>query len=130
MRRKGLELDSRKAMKVTCKISSTPSTRTRKPGASRLEHSATAAVQPDSIKIHSSIEPSCEPQVAAILYCSGSRMLEFSATLRTEKSLDRKLAISAAKAAATRTKVSTDEPASARDRYWSGRLRRVTCHML
>ena len=47
----------------------TPSTRaTISSGRWRL-FSATASVQPPSMSTHSSIEPSCEPHVAAIRYC-------------------------------------------------------------
>ena len=51
------------------------------------ENCATANVHQDNISTHSSIEPSCEPQLAATLYCRGNCELEFVATLSTEKSL-------------------------------------------
>ena len=47
----------------------------------------TAKVHHASISTHSSSEPSCEPQLAATLYCSGSCEFEFCATFSTEKSL-------------------------------------------
>ena len=40
----------------------------------------TAKVQPDSIRIHSSNEPSCAPQTALMRYISGSCECEFDAT--------------------------------------------------
>jgi hypothetical protein len=65
----------------------TPSTRaTVSSGRWRLKK-LTATPQHASIVTHSSIEPSCEPQDAAILYGSGSSELEFVATFSTEKSL-------------------------------------------
>src|SRR2546426_10090131 len=39
------------------------------------------------MKVQSESDPSCEPQVAASRYCSGSCELEFVATFSTEKSL-------------------------------------------
>ena len=65
----------------------TPSTRATISSGRCREKSATAAVQPVSISTHSSIEPSWEPQDAAILYSSGSCVFELVATLTTEKSL-------------------------------------------
>src|SRR2546430_13112776 len=38
------------------------------------------------MKVQRSSEPSCDPQVAANRYCSGSCEFEFVATFRTEKS--------------------------------------------
>ena len=65
----------------------TPSTRaTISSGRWRLL-SATAIVHAPSMNTHSSIEPSCEPHVAAIRYWSGSCELELVATFSTEKSL-------------------------------------------
>ena len=75
-----------KSRKPTLTRPITPSTRaTISPGRWR-ENSDTATVQPDSISTHSSIEPSCEPQVAATWYAAGSCEFEFVATLSTEKS--------------------------------------------
>ena len=67
-----------------------PSRRSRAPaicsGRWRL-NTATATVHTVSISTHSSSEPSCEPQVAASRYCSGSCEFELVATFSTEKSL-------------------------------------------
>ena len=52
-------------------------------------NTVTATVHTLSISTHNSNEPSCEPQVAANRYCSGSCELELVATLSTEKSLFR-----------------------------------------
>jgi hypothetical protein len=58
----------------------TPSTRaTISRGRWRLK-SVTPKVHTESIRIHSSIDPSCPPHTPAILYCSGSAELELEAT--------------------------------------------------
>ena len=64
----------------------TPRTRAATSGGSCRLNSASASIHTDCIACHNSIEPSCEPQDAATRYGSGSSELEFSATLRTEKS--------------------------------------------
>ena len=74
-------------------------------GRLRLE-TATANAQPDSISSHSSSEPSCEPHVAANLYCTGSVEYECCATLSTEKSLVTKLYARQPNATATSTNCS------------------------
>ena len=64
----------------------TPSTRARTGSGRWRPKPATASIHSDCISTHSSIEPSCEPQAALKRYIAGSIELEFSATLRTEKS--------------------------------------------
>jgi hypothetical protein len=66
-------------------------------------NAVTAVVQPVSISTHSSMDPSWEPQVAANLYCTGSRELEFCTTFATEKSLFTKDQARQPKAMATNT---------------------------
>ncbi len=65
----------------------TPMTRAIISSGRCFENCATANVHHASIRTHSSIEPSWEPQLAATLYCTGNWELEFVATLSTEKSL-------------------------------------------
>ena len=65
----------------------TPITRATISSGRCFEKVATAKVHHASISVHSSIEPSCEPQLAANLYCSGSCEFELVATFSTEKSL-------------------------------------------
>src|SRR5258706_1139545 len=102
-RSNGFEVRSMKGRNPALTRPLTPSTRaTKRSGRPRL-NTATAKVQPASIHVHSSIEPSCEPQVAAKRYCAGRREFEWLATLSTEKSLPTKEAASAAKAASTNT---------------------------
>ena len=64
----------------------TPSTRARTGSGNWRPNPATASIHSDCISTHSSIEPSCDPQAAVKRYSIGSIELEFSATLRTEKS--------------------------------------------
>ena len=64
-RSNGFEVSSMKSRKPTLTRPITPSTRaTMRSGSWRLK-TATAKVQPASISVQSSIEPSCEPQLAA-----------------------------------------------------------------
>ncbi len=65
----------------------TPITRATISSGRWRENTVTAKVHHASIRTHSSIEPSCEPQLAATLYCSGSCEFELLATFSTEKSL-------------------------------------------
>ena len=67
------------------------------------EHATRASPQPQSISTQSSIEPSCEPQLAANAICSGSLELELVATFSTEKSLCRNDQTRQANANATNT---------------------------
>ena len=85
-RSNGFDVSSRNSRKPTATRPITPSTRaTISSGRWRLL-SATATVHAPSMNTHSSIEPSCEPQLAAIRYWSGSCEFELVATLTTEKS--------------------------------------------
>ncbi len=59
---------------------STPSTRATMSLGKWLLNTLTAAVQPASISIHHSSEPSCPPHTAAMRYCNGSAELELEAT--------------------------------------------------
>ena len=63
-RMKGLEVKIRKATKPKPTMPSTPSTRATTGCGSRRENSATAAFQQARISVHSSSEPSWEPQTA------------------------------------------------------------------
>ncbi len=90
-RRNGLDVNSRNIRKPTETKPITASTRASSAAGRLRERSVTAVAQPVSISTHSSSEPSCEPQVAAIRYCSGNWVFEFCATLSTEKSLVAKL---------------------------------------
>ena len=65
-RSNGLDVVSRKSRKPIDTKPSTPSTRLRTCMPSVRPKPATAPVHTDSISAHSSIEPSCEPQVAAM----------------------------------------------------------------
>ncbi len=77
-------MKSRKPIEMTpC----TPITRAIISSGRWREKVATASVHQASISTQSSIDPSCEPQLAAIRYCSGSCEFELLATLTTEKSL-------------------------------------------
>ena len=83
----GLEVSSVNSRNPVLTNPITPITRaTMTSGRCRLK-SDTAAVQSPSISTQRSIEPSCEPQVAAMRYCRGNCELEFVATFSTEKSL-------------------------------------------
>ncbi len=90
-RRNGLDVNSRNARKPMETSPITASTRASSASGRLRERSVTAVAQPVSISTQSSSEPSCEPQVAAIRYCSGNCVFECSATLITEKSLVAKL---------------------------------------
>jgi hypothetical protein len=82
-----LDVSSRNRRKPKATNPITPSTlATISSGRWRL-FCATAMVHAPSMNTHSSIEPSCEPHVAAIRYSSGSLELELVATFSTEKSL-------------------------------------------
>ena len=66
LRSKGLEVVSRKSRNPMDTKPCTPSTRLRTSVPSVRPKLATAAVHRPSISAHSSMEPSCEPQVAAM----------------------------------------------------------------
>ena len=76
-----------KSRKPTDTKPCTPMTRATMSSGRCFENVATANVHHDSISTHSSIEPSCEPQLAAMRYWIGSCEFELVATLMTEKSL-------------------------------------------
>ncbi|MCY1216236.1 hypothetical protein D9M72_281060 [compost metagenome] len=79
-RTKGLEANSRNARKPALIAPITASTRaTAASGSCRL-HADTASDHRPSISVHSSIEPSCPPQTAAMRYASGSALLALAAT--------------------------------------------------
>src|SRR5512144_958181 len=86
-RSKGSDVVSMKSRKPNEMRPCTPSTRATISSGRCLEKTETATVHQPSISTHSSSEPSCEPQLAATLYWTGSWELEFCATLSTEKSL-------------------------------------------
>ena len=86
-RAKGFEVSSMNRRNPELTSPMTPITRaTISCGRCRLK-TDTAAVQTASISTHKSIEPSCEPQVAAMRYSRGNWEFELVATFCTEKSL-------------------------------------------
>src|SRR5690606_38223082 len=97
-RSKGFEVNSRNSRKPTETRPRTPRMRARNTDESVREKAATAHVQPESISDQSSIEPSCEPQLAATRSSVGRSVFEWLATSATEKSLLTKAAIRVAKA--------------------------------
>ena len=86
-RSNGSDVVSMKSRKPNDTRPCTPSTRATISSGRCFEKTETARVHHASISTHSSSEPSCEPQLAATLYCTGSCELEFWATFSTEKSL-------------------------------------------
>src|ERR1700693_2753456 len=101
MRSNGFDVHNKNRIKPTLIRPSTPTTRANTSAGNCLLNNVTARVQAESMKAHSSSEPSCEPQVAAKRYCSGSCEFELLATLTTEKSLPTNDAARHAKANAT-----------------------------
>ncbi len=100
-RRKGFDAASTKTMKASVSRPSTPNTRACWRNGQWRPRQATASVHSDCISTQSSSEPSCEPQAAVKRYIAGSSEFEFSATLRTEKSLARNEATRQAQASST-----------------------------
>ena len=87
-RSKGLEvikINNKKPVDTKPKM---PMTRATMAKGKVRENSATATVQPDSIRTQSNKEPSCPPQTDANLYCDGNKELECWATYLMEKSSD------------------------------------------
>src|SRR5690554_138246 len=108
-RSKGLEVNKQNNKKPTPSIPIIDSTLARiSTGIERL-NSATAAVQPLKVSIHSNSEPSWLPQTAVSLYCNGSWALECVATSATEKSSCRNNAANIRKDALTKAKKTTDK---------------------
>src|ERR1700722_3920465 len=84
-RRKGFEVHKVNSMKPELMRPMTPSTRLEKvKGSARLK-AATATLQMERIRLHSSKESSCSPHSAATRYNSGNCELELRATYNPEK---------------------------------------------
>src|SRR6266851_4300213 len=86
-RSKGFEVNSRNSRKPTLMSPMIDITRASNLSGKLRENIVTAKLHPPSINVHRSNEPSCDPHVAAIRYCSGNWELELVATFCTEKSL-------------------------------------------
>src|SRR5207244_6479344 len=86
-RSNGFDVNSRNSRKPTLMSPMIDITRASNVSGKLRENIVTAKLQPPSISVHRSNEPSCDPHVAAMRYCSGNCELELVATFCTEKSL-------------------------------------------